>query len=95
MRAIGNKCGLQILRLAACAGVMLSAVGCSRAPTFNILGSIFPAWLLCGIIGVALAAGVRVWFVRTKFEEELSPLVLVYPCLAALFTFSIWLLLFS
>ena len=95
MRAIGNKCGLQILGLAACAGVMLSAVGCSRAPTFDILGSIFPAWLLCGVLGVVLAAGARIWFVRTKFEEVLSPLVLVYPCLAALFTFSIWLLFFS
>jgi len=33
--------------------------------------------------------------VRTKFEQELSPLILIYPCLAAFFTFSIWLLFFS
>jgi hypothetical protein len=74
---------------------MLSTAGCSRAPSFNILGSFFPAWILCGVLGILLAVGVRVVFVRTKFEQELSPLILIYPCLAAFFTFSIWLLFFS
>jgi len=71
------------------------ATGCSRAPTFNILGSYFPAWILCGVIGISLAVVVRVLFVRTGFEKELAPLILIYPCLAALFTFVIWLLFFS
>jgi YtcA family len=69
--------------------------GCSRAPTFNILGSFFPSWLLCGVLGIVLAALARVWFVRTKFEEHLSPHIVVYPCLAALFTFTLWLVFFS
>lgn len=34
-------------------------------------------------------------FVRVDFEKELSPLIVVYPCLALFFTFVIWLLLFS
>jgi hypothetical protein len=87
-----------VLRIAAItlsAFVILLATGCSRAPTFNILGSFFPAWILCGVIGIFLAVGVRMLFVRTNFEQELSPLILVYPCLAAFFTFSIWLLFFS
>ncbi len=74
---------------------MLSTAGCSRAPSFNVLGSFFPAWILCGVIGILLTVGVRIVFVRTKFEPELSPLILIYPCLAAFFTFSIWLLFFS
>jgi hypothetical protein len=74
---------------------MLCSTGCSRAPSFNILGSFFPAWILCGVIGIILTAIVRYVFVRTKFEQELSPLILVYPCLAALFTFTLWLILFS
>jgi hypothetical protein len=73
---------------------LLSVSGCSRAPTFNILGSYFPAWIFCGLIGTLLAAGARVLFVRVKFEQELSPLIVVYPCLAAFFTFTIWLLFF-
>jgi hypothetical protein len=74
---------------------MVLIAGCSRAPSFNILGSFFPAWILCGIIGILLAVAVRLLFVRIKLEEQLSPLILVYPCLAAFFTFILWLLFFS
>jgi YtcA family len=74
---------------------MLMFAGCSRAPSFNILGSFFPAWILCGVIGILLAVGVRLFFVRIKLEEQLKPLILVYPCLAAFFTFTLWLLFFS
>ena len=81
--------------IAACASVILVSAGCSRAPSLNILGSFFPAWILCGVIGIVLAVIVRIFFVRANFEKELSPLILVYPCLAAFFTFSIWLLVFS
>jgi CDP-diglyceride synthetase len=77
---------------ASCLVMLLS--GCSRAPTFNILGSFFPAWILCGLIGILLTVAVREIFVRTKFEQELSPLILVYPCLSAFFTFTLWLLFF-
>lgn len=68
--------------------------GCSRAPTFNILGSFFPSWIVCGVIGILLTATMRWFFVRIKFEQELSPLILVYPCLSAFFTFTLWLLFF-
>jgi len=82
-------------RLLPCVALMLLATGCSRAPSFNLLGSFFPAWLLCGVLGIALTVVARAIFVRTNFEKELAPLILVYPCLAAFFTFSIWLLFFS
>jgi len=76
------------------AGAMLLA-GCSRAPSFNILGSFFPAWILCWLVGILLTVAVRLLFVRFKFEQELSLLIVVYPCLVAFFTFSFWLLFFS
>ena len=85
----------KVLALATCVASVLSATGCSRAPSFNILGSFFPAWLLCGILGALLAGVTRLILVRIDFEKELSPLILVYPCLAAFFTFTIWLLFFS
>jgi YtcA family len=75
------------------AAVML--VGCSRAPSFNILGSFFPSWILCGVIGILLAVASRLFFVRVKLEAQLKPLILVYPCLALFFTFTLWLLFFS
>jgi hypothetical protein len=73
----------------------LLMVGCSRVPSFNLLGSFFPAWILCGVIGILLAVAARLFFVRIKLEQQLKPLILVYPCLAAFFTFTLWLLFFS
>jgi hypothetical protein len=75
--------------------LLLLTAGCSRAPTFNILGSFFPSWIACGLVGILLTVAVRMIFVRTKFEQELSPLILVYPCLTAFFTFTLWLVFFS
>lgn len=70
-------------------------VGCSRAPSFNILGSFFPSWILCGLIGILLTVAARLLLVRLNLEQQLSPLILVYPCLTAFFTFSLWLVFFS
>jgi hypothetical protein len=91
--------GLRLLRVAVTgasfAGALLVA-GCSRAPSFNILGSYFPAWIVCGVIGILLAVAVRLFFVHINLENELlAPLILVYPCLTAFFTFTLWLVFFS
>ena len=79
---------------AAVSGATLLIAGCSRAPTFNLLGSFFPAWMLCGLIGILLTIAVRIFFVRIKLEQQLKPVLVVYTCLAAFFTFTLWLLFF-
>lgn len=90
--------GQRAVRLAK-AGIALGGLqfvaACSRVPTFNILGSFFPSWILCGVIGILLAVAMRLLFVRIKLEPQLAPLILVYPCLAAFFTFALWLIFFS
>jgi YtcA family len=89
--AVICRSGIAVL----CAVLLLFAIGCSRAPSFSILGSFFPSWILCGVLGIVLTVVVRVFFVRANFEQELSPLIVVYPCLALFFTFSIWLVFFK
>lgn len=42
-----------------------------------------------------LTVAVRILLVRVNLEQELSPLILIYPSMAALFTFLIWLVFFS
>ena len=84
-----------IARITAMVSPLCLASGCSRAPTFNVLGSFFPSWLLCGVLGILLTVGARLFFVRIQLEQQLSPLIVVYPCLAALFTFTLWLVFFS
>jgi hypothetical protein len=75
-------------------GMLLLCAGCSRAPSFNILGSFFPSWILCGVLGILLTVVARLFFLRVKLEQQLSPLILVYPCLSAFFTFTLWLIFF-
>lgn len=72
--------------------VPLVTSGCSQAPTFEIVGSVFPAWLFCLAVGVLLTAIARWLLVRNGFQL-LFPL-LTYPCLAAIFIFAMWLAFF-
>ena len=69
------------------------ASGCSRAPSFDIIGSFFPAWLICLVLGILLAALGR-WLLLRQQIAVAWP-ILVYPSLAALFTFLFWLIFFS
>jgi YtcA family len=65
--------------------------GCGRAPAFDILGSFFPAWLICFVVAILLAVVTRALLSR---YVELPWPVLVYPSLTALFTFGLWFALF-
>jgi len=65
---------------------------CSRAPSIDVLGSFFPAWLLCFIVAIVLTALARLALLRLRVKPALP--LLVYPSLAALFTFLLWLIFF-
>jgi hypothetical protein len=80
--------------------VLLPAVllpgGCrsmrDRSPTIDVLGSYFPAWLLCIVVGLALTLITRRLLVG--FNVHLRPVALVYPCMMLLFTLAVWLAFF-
>ena len=93
--ALSPKLLTRLQKAGASLAPLLFLAGCSRAPSFNILGSFFPAWILCGILGILLTVAARFFLVRIKFEQQLSPLIVVYPCLTAFFTFTLWLVFFS
>ena len=65
------------------------------APSVNILGSFFPAWLLCIVAGIALTVVARQVFVATGMTRHVAPAGLVYPSLAFLLTFATWLIVFA
>ena len=70
-------------------------VGCSRAPQIGILGSFFPAWLPCAIVGIVLTFGVHFLLGRLRLAHQLAPALLVYPAVATIITITLWLALFS
>jgi hypothetical protein len=65
---------------------------CSRAPSIEVLGSFFPAWLVCFIAAIVLTALVHLALLRLRVNAALP--LLVYPSLAALLTFLLWLIFF-
>ena len=69
--------------------------GCRRAPTFNILGSYFPSWLVCLFAGIVLAIVANRFLVRFALDKEILWPVVVYPCFVLLFACVLWLILFS
>lgn len=81
------------IRYVALAATVL-LTGCTRAPSFNILGSYFPAWLLCLLVGILLTVAARIVFRKYNVLDALNPPLLMYSCLTAFFTFAIWLIFF-
>jgi len=73
--------------------VLLMLAACD--PVVNIAGANFPAWLLCAIVGVLLAAGFRPVFAATGVESYLGPRLLIYPCLAVLLACTVYLVFFN
>jgi len=70
----------------------LFLTGCGRAPSFDLLGSFFPAWLACLALGLTLTVVAR-WVLGLARIVVALP-VLTYPSLAAFFSFTLWLALF-
>jgi len=72
--------------------VVFLLAGCSRTPSVDILGSFFPAWLVCFAAASLLTALTRLILVRLRMKLDLP--VLAYPGLAALLAFSLWLIFY-
>jgi Na+/phosphate symporter len=71
---------------------LMFCTGCSRAPSFEILGSFFPAWLVCLALGLVLTAVAH--SILSTAGIVLAVPLLTYPSLTALFTFALWLSFF-
>jgi ABC-type uncharacterized transport system permease subunit len=66
-----------------------------RSPLFNILGSYFPGWMLCLLIGILLTVLLRVLVRKWNADEFMEPASVTYLALAVFFTFTLWLVIFA
>ena len=89
MTALRDSRFVRLLPLLLAAPLLSS---CSRAPSVEVLGSFFPAWLVCFTVAIVLTALVRLALLRVRVNPALP--LLIYPSLAALFTFLLWLIFF-
>ena len=63
-------------------------------PQINVIGSFFPSWMLCAVIGIVVTLLVRRLFVRAGVDPYVGPPALVYASLAILVTLGLWVTLF-
>jgi YtcA family len=66
-----------------------------RSPTIDILGSYFPAWMICIVSGLTLTLVSR-WIVRAiHLEAYASPAPLIYTSLTIIYTFVTWIVFYQ
>src|ERR1700728_1456837 len=78
----------RLLLLAALA----SLAGCNGAPSRNILGSYFPSWMVCALVGIAVAGAARVILRSTNILQEIPAPFVVLLAIGCAATFAMWLL---
>ena len=64
---------------------------CNGAPSRNILGSYFPSWMVCALIGIAAAVIGRSILKATGLLGELPAPLAVLLAIACAVTFGLWL----
>jgi YtcA family len=75
---------------------VLALAGCSTgAPSFVLFGAFFPAWLLCGTLGVFGAALARVAFVATGLSNVLPYQLFVCAAVGFIVALLVWLIGFG
>jgi hypothetical protein len=63
-------------------------------PQINIIGSFFPSWMLCALMGIVTALLGRRLFIRAGLDPYVGPRALVYSSLAILVTLVLWVVFF-
>jgi hypothetical protein len=75
--------------------VLTGCQGGQHAPTLDVLGSYFPAWVVCIVLGLILTLITRQVLIGFKINSYLHPIALVYVCMMVFYTLSLWLLFFQ
>ncbi len=75
--------------------VSADLTGCRRSPSINVLGSYFPGWLACMVVGVLAAVILQMYLGRRGWQRHLPLLPLFYLCVALLIACMAWLITFD
>ena len=75
--------------------IALPVAACSYSPTMDLLGSYFPAWMLCAVIGIVAAVIIRQILAVAGINDYVVAPLLTYAGLAVSATLLVWLLWFG
>jgi len=76
-------------------GVTFASSVRMSAPSFELFGAFFPAWMLCGAVGIAGAICARALFVKTGLAEIFPYQLLVCSAIGSTFAMLVWLRCFA
>ena len=63
--------------------------------TVDIVGSYFPAWMVCIVSGLTLTL-IAHWIVQVgQLKPYIGPAPLIYSCLMLIFTFATWIVFYQ
>jgi len=77
------------------ASVLLTGCSAAGAPSYDLFGAFFPAWLMCGIFGIAGALVARVVFVSTGLANTLPYQLAVCTAIGVITALLVWLVGFG
>jgi YtcA family len=70
----------------------LGLAGCNAAPSQTILGSYFPSWMICALVGLGAAVLFRQLLAVIGIDRTLPAPLLVYLAFAVAAAFATWLI---
>ena len=86
---------IDVIAAGLASALVLALTGCSRSPSFNVLGSYFPSWLACMVASILVTALIRFGLNRLQWEQQVPALPLFYFSIALLIACLIWLITFE
>lgn len=66
--------------------------GCSASPSHSILGSFFPTWMYCALLGVVVSIGAHKALAWAGVSDSVPAPLVVYLALTIAAAFAFWLL---
>ncbi len=76
-------------------GLVAVCASSHHSLTVDILGSYFPAWMICIVSGLTLTL-IAHWIVQARdLKKFIGPAPLIYSCLMIIFTFATWILFYQ
>jgi YtcA family len=75
--------------------IALPVAACNSAPTMDLFGSYFPAWMLCAAVGIVAAIIIRQILAVAGINDYVVAPPLTYVALALSATLLAWLLWFG
>jgi hypothetical protein len=77
------------------ASIALGGCGERGAPSFVIVGSYFPGWMVCALIGIAAAIAARIGFLTAGLASVLPYQLFVCAAIGLCGALAVWLLWFG